>query len=196
MEQRIGAAENLTLLINNAGFDHLGDFVEVPLEKHLGMLKVHLEATIRFCHAALPAMRQRRCGSIINVASLGGLGPLPQNTLYCATKAGLIMFTRILAGEEQPYNIAVQVLCPGYTYTEIFDTLGFTGLRIDRIPRLLWMSAEAVVQESLTRLRPGKAIVIPGLLNRILYVGIIFNPIGDRINHKLWTWLYPNQKQD
>ncbi len=195
VEQHICAAENLTLLINNAGFDHLGDFVEVPLEKHLGMLKVHLEATIRLCHAALPAMRQRRGGSIINVASLGGLGPLPQNTLYCATKAGLIMFTRILAGEEQPYNIAVQVLCPGYTYTEIFDTVGFTGMRIDRIPRFLWMSAEAVVMESLTRLRPGKAMVIPGLINRILYVGIILNPIGDRMNHKLWTWLYSNQKQ-
>lgn len=191
IEQRVCAAEALSLLINNAGFDHLGDFVEVPLEKHLGMLKIHLETTIRLCHAALPAMRQKRCGAIINVASMGGLGPLPQNALYCATKAGLIMFTRVLAGEEQPHNIAVQALCPGYTYTEIFDTPGFAGLRINRIPRFLWMSVEAVVRESLKRLRPGKAVVIPGLVNRLFYLGIILNPFGNRINRNVWTWLYP-----
>ncbi|MBX3086660.1 MAG: SDR family NAD(P)-dependent oxidoreductase [Anaerolineae bacterium] len=58
IEQRIGEAGALSLLINNAGFDQLGDFAEVPLEKHLAMLKLHLETTIRLCHAALPAMRQ------------------------------------------------------------------------------------------------------------------------------------------
>ncbi len=191
VEQRICEAEALTLLINNAGFDQLGDFVDVPLEKHLGMLKVHLETTIRLCHAALPAMRQKRCGGIINVSSMGGLGPLPQNSLYCATKAGLIMFTKVLAGEERRYNIAVQALCPSYTYTEIFDTPGFVGLRIKRIPRFLWMSVESVVKESLKRLRPSKAVVIPGVLNRIFYFGILLNPFGDRITRWLWTWLYP-----
>ncbi|MFN8373050.1 MAG: SDR family oxidoreductase [Anaerolineae bacterium] len=195
VEQRICDAKNLSLLINNAGFDQLGDFVEVPLEKHLGMLKIHLEATIRFCHAALPAMRQRRGGGIINVSSMGGLEPLPQNSLYCATKAGLIMFTKVLAGEEQPHHIAVQVLCPGYTYTEIFDTVGFRGLRVNRIPRFLWMSAEDVVNESLAGLRPGKAVVIPGLANRILY-GFLANPIGRRLNRSAWRWLYPKHKQE
>lgn len=191
VEQRIGAAEALTLLINNAGFDQLGDFVEVPLEKHLGMLKVHLETTIRFCHAALPAMRRQRSGGVINVASMGGLGPLPQNSLYCATKAGLVMFTKVLAGEERRYNIAVQALCPSYTDTEIFDTPGFVGLRTKRIPRFLWMSVESVVKESLHRLHPGKAVVIPGTLNRLFYVGILLNPFGDRITRYLWRWLYP-----
>jgi uncharacterized protein len=191
VERHIGDAEALRLLINNAGFDQLGNFVDVPLEKHLGMLKVHLETTIRFCHAALPAMRQKRCGGIINVSSMGGLGPLPQNSLYCATKAGLIMFTKILAAEEKPYDIAIQVLCPGYTDTEIFDTPGFAGLRIKRIPRFFWMSVESVVRESLNRLHPGNAMVIPGFVNKLFYFGLILNPFGDRINRKLWTWLYP-----
>lgn len=189
VEQRICEAD-LTLLINNAGFDQLGDFVDVPLESHLAMLKVHLETTIRLCHAALPAMHQKRRGGIINVASMGGLGALPQNSLYCATKAGLIMFTKVLAGEERRYNIAVQALCPSYTYTEIFDTPGFAGLRIERIPRFFWMSVESVVKESLHRLRPGKAVVIPGVLNRIFYVGVLLNPFGEQITRRLWMWLY------
>lgn len=191
VERRVRDAEALTLLINNAGFNELGDFVEVPLEKQLGMLKVHLETTIRLCHAALPAMRQQRRGGIINVASMGGLGPLPQNSLYCATKAGLVMFTKVLAGEEQPHNIAVQVLCPGCTYTEIFDTPGFAGFRTNLIPRFLWMSVESVVRESLNQLHPGKAVVIPGLANRLFYSGIIRNPFGDQINRKMWIRLYP-----
>lgn len=191
VEQRIRDAEALALLVNNAGFDHLGDFVDVPLERHLGMLKIHLETTIRLCHAALPPMRQRRCGGIINVSSMGGLGPLPQNSLYCATKAGLIMFTKVLSGEEQPHNIAVQALCPGYTYTEIFNTPGFAGLRTERIPRFLWMSVDSVVRESLNRLRPGRAVVIPGLANRMFYLGFILNPFGEQINRRMWSWLYP-----
>jgi hypothetical protein len=196
IEQRICDAEALSLLINNAGFDQLGDFAEVPLEKHLAMLKIHLETTIRLCYAALPAMRQKRSGGIINVSSMGGLRPLPQNSLYCATKAAIIMFTKVLAEEEQPHNIAVQVLCPGYTYTEIFDTPGFAGLRTKRIPGFLWMSVDAVVRESLKRLRLGKAVVIPGFVNRIFYLGIMLMPFGDQINGKLWrSWLYPKQKQ-
>lgn len=190
VEQRIREGAALRLLINNAGFDHLGDFVDVPLESHLDMLKVHLEAAIRLSHAALPAMRQEQRGGIINVASMGGLRPLPQNSLYCATKAGLIMFSRVLAGEERSHQIAVQALCPGYTDTEIFDTPGFARLRRDRIPRFMWMSADAVVRESLRRLRPGHPVVVPGLVNRILYLGLIAVPFSDRINRRAWAWLY------
>ncbi|MBX3086661.1 MAG: SDR family NAD(P)-dependent oxidoreductase [Anaerolineae bacterium] len=122
---------------------------------------------------------------------MGGLRPLPQNSLYCATKAGLIMFTKVLAGEEQPHHIAIQAVCPGYTYTEIFDTSGFAGLRTKRIPRFFWMSAEAVVRESLHRLRPGQAVVIPGFINRFFYLVLILLPFGDQLNRKFWSWLYP-----
>lgn len=191
VEQRIRDADALNLLINNAGFDQLGEFISVPLETHLDMLTVHLETSIRLTHAALPAMRQKRRGGIINVASMGGLRPLPNNSLYCATKAGLVMFSRVLAGEEQPYQIAVQALCPGYTNTEIFDTPGFTGWRRDRIPRFLWMSVDAVVRESLDRLRPGKPVVVPGLVNRLLYLGLNVTPFSDSINRRVWKWLYP-----
>jgi hypothetical protein len=195
IEQRIRDAQNLTMLINNAGFDQLGDFAEVPLEKHLGMLKVHLEATIRLCHAALPAMRQRRQGSIINVASLAGVVPLPKNSLYSATKAGLVVLSDIMAGEEKHYNIAVQVLCPGYTYTEIFDTAGFANFDVKVVPRFLWMSAEDVVNESLAKLRPGRALVIPGWMNRVVYYSHKYNPIGKYLTSMVGNWFYNRHRQ-
>ena len=190
VEQRIRSVPALSLLINNAGFDQVGDFAAVPLERHLAMLKVHVETMIRLCHAALPAMRQHHAGAIINVASMGGLSPLPQNSLYCATKAAMVMFSKVLAGEERRHNIAVQALCPGYTSTEIFDTAGFAGFRAQRIPRFLWMSADAVVQASLRRLRVDQAVIIPGWRNRLFYVLVLLNPFGERITRQVWRRLY------
>ncbi len=195
LEQRLRNAQNLTMLINNAGFDQLGDFADVPLEKHLGMLKVHLEATIRLCHAALPAMRQHRQGSIINVSSLAGVVPLPKNSLYSATKAGMVVLSEIMASEEKHYNIAVQVLCPGYTYTEIFDTVGFASFDVKVVPRFLWMSSEDVVNESLARLRPGQALVIPGWMNRVVYWSHKYNPIGKYLTFMVGNWFYNRNRK-
>lgn len=81
----------------------------------------------------------------------------------------------------------------GIFYTENFDTPGFVGLRIERIPRFLWMSVDSVVKESLNRLHPGNAVVIPGVLNRIFYVGVLLNPFGEQITRRLWMWLYPTK---
>lgn len=87
VEQRLRAADGLALLVNSAGFDHLGDFVAVPLEKHLDMLRLHLEATIRLCHAALPALRRARRGGIIIRYDRHTLKSLPRpcckNARFC-----------------------------------------------------------------------------------------------------------------
>ncbi|HET8854075.1 MAG TPA: SDR family NAD(P)-dependent oxidoreductase [Ktedonobacteraceae bacterium] len=93
IEQRIGELGDLDLLVNNAGFGTPGTFVEIPLERHLEMMAVHVLASVRLCHAALPGVIARGQGAIINLSSIGAFMPKPGNETYCATKAYLLVFS-------------------------------------------------------------------------------------------------------
>jgi len=163
VEERIKAAPNLELLVNNAGFGTLGKFFKVDVESQDQMHRLHVLATLRLIHAALTGMIARRKGGIINVSSVAGFWQSPGSISYCATKCWMNSFTDGLALELRSTGspVKVQALCPGYTYSEFHDVAG-----MDRklIPRALWMRAEDVVAESLRGLDRGKTVVIPGRL--------------------------------
>jgi short-subunit dehydrogenase len=162
----IRSCEDLDLLVNNAGFSVYGNFMDVPLEKHLEMIHLHLDATVRFCYAALPKMKERHKGAIINVASFGGFIPMPKNTTYNATKAYLISFSDALSYEVAKFGITIQVLCPSFTRTEIFDVAGLPPETIP-IPYFAWMSADEVVSASLNGLKAKRRIVTPRLMYQL-----------------------------
>jgi uncharacterized protein len=151
--------EDLELLVNNAGFSAVAHFMELPIEQHLAMIRIHIEATVRFCHAALPAMKKRGNGAIINVASFGGFIPMPNNSTYNASKAYL---SDSLSYEVENFSITVQVLCPSFTRTEIFDIAGLPAETI-QIPYFMWMSTDEVVMTSLRALAKKQRIVTPRL---------------------------------
>jgi uncharacterized protein len=167
--EHTAAIHNLAFLINNAGFGTVGAFADIALDQHLAMLAVHVTAGMRLCYAALPVMRQRQRGAIVNVSSVAAFTPVDGNTTYAATKAHLNVFTQALAAEVQGTGICCQALCPGYTYTELHNTPAFaTFSRYSAAPPLFWMTAESVVSASLTALERGPVIFIPGLHNRLL----------------------------
>jgi uncharacterized protein len=161
VEQRIHAASQLDLLINNAGFGSRGKFFETDLARQDQMHRLHVLATMRLTHAALAGMVTRSKGGIINVSSVAGFWQAPGNVSYCATKCWMNSFTEglalELAGARSP--VKVQALCPGYTRSEFHDA---AGLNRNHIGAGMWMSAEEVVAESLRGLDQGKTFVIPG----------------------------------
>lgn len=166
VESRIAGEPELDFLVNNAGFGTLGMFHAADLGEQDRMHRLHVLATMRLTHAALGPMIRRRSGNIINVSSVAGFLQNPQSVSYGATKAWMSSFSEALALEMRVLGlpIRVQALCPGFTYSEFHDVLG-----IDRsaIPRSLWMSAETVVDESLSMLEDGKIVVIPGWRYRL-----------------------------
>jgi short-subunit dehydrogenase len=167
------AASRLDLLVNDAGFGVAGTFVEADFDRLLSMIQVHVLASVRLTRAALPGMIARRHGAIINVSSMAALMPKPLDVTYCATKAYLNVFSEALQGELQGTGVRVQALCPGFTVTEFHDTPEYERLKVRRrIPRTFWMSADAVVAESLTALERGSVVCIPGVKNRLLAVVI------------------------
>jgi hypothetical protein len=160
---RIRAAEDLALLVNDAGFGTVGYFWESDLAGQEQMHRLHVLATVSLTHAALANLVSRgKAGTgVINVSSVAAFSPSPQNVSYHATKAWMNAFTEglatELAGRGSP--VTVQALCPGFTLSEFHDVL-----RMDRstVPSSLWMTADFVVEESLRGFDRRKLIVIPG----------------------------------
>ena len=161
LERRLENDPSVEVLVNNAGFGSLGRFFDIPVEGQDRMHRLHVLAVMRLMHSALPGMIERGQGTIINVSSVAGFLQTAGNVSYCATKTWVNSFTEgiwlELRAAKSP--VRIQALCPGYTRSEFHDTLGMDR---SRIPARLWMSAEAVVGESLRALERDQLFVIPG----------------------------------
>ncbi len=162
LADRLAAADDLVLLVNNAGFGTRGEFVEVALERTLDMIRVHVLATVTLCRAAAPGMMARGGGAIVNVSSIAAFFPSAGGANYGATKAYLNAFSEALAAELRGAGVAVQALCPGFTTTEFHDVGDYEAFDRGQIPVPLWMPAADVVAESLAALGSGRVIVVPG----------------------------------
>jgi short-subunit dehydrogenase len=174
VEKRIRGLQNLSTLVNNAGFGVTGNFSETDPVKQIDMINVHIIASVRLCRVALPGMIARHQGTIINVASTAAFVPIPGHIMYNATKAYLVFFSEALQAELTATGVNVQALCPGFTYTEFHDTSEFKNFNRFRIPKLLWMSAEDVVSRSLKASKRNQTVYIPGFINRC-YVAAMRN---------------------
>jgi uncharacterized protein len=167
VEARVGAAPELDLLVNNAGFGTKGRFWETALEGQDRMHRLHVMATLRLTRAALAAMVPRGRGSVINVSSVAAFGQSPGNVSYCATKTWMNSFTDGLDLELRGCGspVRVQALCPGFTVTGFHDAMGMSR---DGIPSWLWMHADDVVEASLRGLQEGKLFVVPGAIYKLV----------------------------
>jgi hypothetical protein len=180
LAKRLESEERIDLLINNAGFGTKGRFWETDWPRQLAMHRVHVFATLRLTRAALPAMVERGEGGVINVSSVAGFFRSAGNVSYCATKGWMNDFTEGLRLELDAAGsrVAVQALCPGFTYTEFHDTMG-----VDRsvVARWLWMPADFVVEESLRGLEARKVFVIPSWKYRLAAAFSELLPMGWRL---------------
>ncbi|KQV04787.1 MULTISPECIES: SDR family oxidoreductase [unclassified Kitasatospora] len=149
-------ARPVDILINNAGFGNKGEFLTVPLDQELDMLKVHVEAVLRTTVAALPGMRERGFGGIVNVASVAAF--LPRGT-YGASKAWVVSFTQGAARDLGGTGVRLMALAPGFTRTEFHQR---AGMGTSNVPAWGWLSAERVVDEALRDLAKGRSLSVPG----------------------------------
>lgn len=157
VEERLRDAEHpVDILVNNAGFGNKGAFLQVPLGAELDMLKVHVEAVLRITSAAVPGMRERGRGAVVNVASVAAF--FPRGT-YGASKAWVVSFTQGVARDIAGSGVRLQALCPGFTRTEFHQR---AGMGTSNIPSWGWLDADRVVDDSLRDLVLGKTVSVPG----------------------------------
>lgn len=156
------------MLVNNAGFGVPGSYATTTWTQQQAFVQVMVTAVAELTHRLLPGMIERTWGRIINVASLAGLLPgVAGHTLYAASKAFVISFSESLALETAQYGIHVTATCPGFTYTEFHDVTG-TRDQVNRMPKFMWIDADAVAAESYRAVMAGVPVYVPGRVHRAL----------------------------
>jgi short-subunit dehydrogenase len=165
---RIAAEPELALFVNNAGFGLRGAFWKTDLAAIEKMHRLHVMAVLRLTHAVLRPMVGRNRGAVINVASVAAFAQRAGSAGYGATKSWLAALTEgiHLDLKRAGSAVTVQVLCPGFTYSQFHDLLGEDRKRL--APPSLWLTADQVVGASLNGLRSGALVVIPGWRYRML----------------------------
>lgn len=151
------------VLVNNAGFGLMGDFVGLDERRQLDMLQLNVVALTHLTRLFVPAMVQRGHGGVLNVASVAAFQPGPTMAVYHATKAFVVSFSRALREELRGSGVTVTVLCPGVTSTEFTSV---AGVRESTLVRLTSADARGVARAGHRGLRRGRAVIVPGLLNR------------------------------
>ncbi len=107
------------ILVNNAGIAESATLTRTDAEMWDRIIATNLTGTFLCTREALPAMLDARWGRIVNVASTAGLGGAPYISAYCASKHGVVGFTRAVAAELTSSGVTVNAVCPGYTETEM-----------------------------------------------------------------------------
>lgn len=118
--QAIDRLGHLDIVVNNAGGTRFTvPFADMRLDGWDKVMRLNLDSAMWVCHTVGPHLRERRSGSIINVASVAGLIGAPFLAPYGAAKAALVSLTKTLAVEWAAYGVRVNGLCPGWTATEL-----------------------------------------------------------------------------
>ena len=117
-EKQFGAID---ILINNAGIQHVSPIESFPPEKWDAIIAIILSSSFHTIRAALPKMKEKGWGRIINLASAHALVASPYKSAYVAAKHGLAGLTKVVALETAQNNITVNAICPGYVKTPLVD---------------------------------------------------------------------------
>ena len=148
------------VLVNSAGFGLYQAFVDNDRERELQLVRLDVEAVVDLMARYLPGMVARGRGAVINLSSSSGFLASPYNAGYAAAKAHTLMLSEAVHEEVARSGVTVTAVCPGPVPTE-FGTVNDAAFA-RRLPKILHVSAERVVADSLTAVEQGKRTVVPG----------------------------------
>ena len=153
----------IDILINNAGYGKIGDFVDHEAEVYADMITLHVETLTVLSRLVLPAMLSRNSGGIMNVASTAAFQPMPRFNVYAATKSYITSFSQALHAEMKSTGIHVSCLAPGPTKTSFFARADSKKLPPSAPPA----ETRDVALRGLIGLAKNKRLVVPGVMNQI-----------------------------
>ena len=174
----------IDILVNNAGFNSRGALHEVPVDEMLKVLDVNLVGPLLLSRLVLPQLQAQQSGSIVNVASLAGKVPLPDEATYSATKFGLRAFTYALNAELADSEVNASVVSPGPVDT------GFIMENIDDVSDLVFSqpmsTADEVADLVIECALDGKVErCIPAVGAKLATLGYLFPQMGRALRPSL-----------
>jgi len=156
------------VLVNNAGFSTMGPVVTSDRGRELGMIRTNVEAVVDLCTIFTPGMAERGRGAVLNTASTAAFQPLPGQAGYGASKAFVLSYTHALRAELKESGVTVTALCPGPVDTGFGQAAGLTDEEAEAsLPKVMWVPAAEVARAAVDGLAQNRAVVIPGLANKV-----------------------------
>ena len=157
-----GQSLEIDVLVNNAGMMVEQEFANLTTEQIERTITLNITALTQLIHQFLPAMKARKSGRILNVASVAAFHPVPGMDIYAATKAYVLSFSEALAENLRDTGISVTALCPGLTDTDMVDT-SVAGA----MPTFMISQPDEVARSGFDALMNREVICIPGNANRL-----------------------------
>jgi 3-hydroxybutyrate dehydrogenase len=138
---------SVDVLVNNAGIQHVDPIENFPIEKWDQIIAINLSSAFHTCRAAVPGMKARKWGRIINTASAHSLVASPFKAAYVSAKHGLAGLTKTVALEVATFGITANCISPGYVWTplvekQIPDTMKARGMTAEQVKRDVLLAAQ------------------------------------------------------
>jgi uncharacterized protein len=158
--------DQLTVVVNNAGYGLNGSFADIPYHQHIDNINVNIKAVVGISHCFIPVLNKQAKGYLLNVASTTAYQTVPYLNIYASTKAFVLSFTRGLRYELRDANVSVSALSPGSTDTD-FVKRAQMGAFVLKTAEKFNMTAEAVGKIAVEGMFKGKTEIVPGFTNKL-----------------------------
>lgn len=155
----------ISVLVNNAGYGVWGPFETIVLKDQLNMLQLNINAVVELTHYLLPVLKMQSSSYILNIASTAAYQALPTFSLYAASKAFILSFSRGLRYELKSEKVSVTCLSPGPIDTGFAERAGLSML--NDVADKFNMAADTVAEIGVEAMLSKRSEVIPGLTNKI-----------------------------
>ncbi|MBN9461142.1 MAG: 3-hydroxybutyrate dehydrogenase [Burkholderiales bacterium] len=176
IEKRRGGVD---ILVNNAGIQHVAPVERFPTERWDAVIAINLSAAFHAIRCALPAMRRRNWGRIVNIASAHGLVASTEKAAYVAAKHGLVGLTKVVGLETARSGITCNAICPGWVLTPLVQK------QIDARAAQEGMTPEQARLALVSEKQPSQEFVTPEQLAEL--VVFLCSPAADQVRGAAWA---------
>lgn len=167
------------ILVNNAGIQHVAPVEDFPVEKWDAIIAINLSSAFHTTRLAIPGMRKRNWGRVINIASAHGLVASAQKSAYVTAKHGMVGFTKSIALETATTGITVNAICPGWVLTPLVQK------QIDDRAKKEGITIEQANEDLLGEKQPSLQFVTPQQLGELAV--FLSSPAADQVRGVAWN---------
>ena len=167
------------ILVNNAGIQHVAAVEDFPAERWDAIIAINLSSAFHTTRLAMPAMRRKNWGRVINVASVHGLVASAQKSAYVAAKHGIVGFTKAIALEAATSGITVNAICPGWVLTPLVQQ------QIDARAKQDGLDNQQASNELLREKQPSLQFTTPEQLGELAV--FLCSPAADNVRGVAWA---------
>jgi short-subunit dehydrogenase len=157
----------ISILVNNAGAGVWGNFLAVSLERQLNVMQLNMSTLVSLTYLIVPLLQEQEHSYVLNVASIGAYCPSPKMSVYVATKAFVLLFSKSLRSELKESSVSVSCLSPGPVDTGFLEKANMHE-KLKRMTRQYGMTPQRIAEIGVKGMFNKRKEIIPGFMSKII----------------------------